>query len=76
MHLPKANSLHASPLTIAVDDEVTDEVNTESVANVSSTLIPTTSYSADTVKKPRVKWRKPEDKPHHPRTGYNFFFQL
>ena len=77
MDLHKPNSSQAvSPLTITVDDEGINDESNDAIANVCSSGTPTTSVTADTIKKPRTKWRKPEDKPHHPRTGYNFFFQL
>lgn len=75
VHKP-VSSQAVSPLTIAVDEEGVNDESNAAVANVCSSSIPNTSTSGDTVKKPRTKWRKPEDKPHHPRTGYNFFFQL
>lgn len=64
------SSQPVSPLTVAVEDEAHGH-GEEAVANVCFS-----SSSPTTLKKARTKWRKPEDKPHHPRTGYNFFFQL
>ena len=71
MDFPKPNSSQPlSPLTTAVADEAHGH-GEEAVVNASFS-----SSSPTTVKKARTKWRKAEDKPHHPGSGYNFFFQL
>jgi HMG-box domain len=60
-------SQRVSPATIAADDEAENEA----VRNLCDS-----SMVSGNSKKPRPKWRKPAGKPHHPRTGYNLFFQF
>lgn len=70
-----SNLQAVSPLTVMVDDNTVVEAsgdNDEVVVKGNDTSTP----SPNATKKPRSKWKKAEDKPHHPRTGYNFFFQL
>jgi hypothetical protein len=74
----QSTSQTVSPVTIAGDDEGDEGDNDVSIGNIKNKCSNGSNIvlSGSPIKKPRTKWRKPEGKPHHPRTGYNFFFQL
>ena len=56
-----------SPLNIVGDEK---EVNLDAFRD------PNSNATSPLSQKKRPKWRKPAGKPHHPRTGYNLFFQF